>query len=466
MLRVLRDSFATFALRRRFQRLAGERALALLEASSCSPCPVPRETPSDGRWVQVGGLPGNDERPLDQLDKAELRRLARHLVATNPHARNCLRLLGAYVVGPDMRTGFIDRRTANGQSEASRRAAALWRRFLAGNCGHFSYSEFATRTWRDGEAFVRLFPQASWPPAVRFIDPERIGATPGTDSADGIVTDPDDAETVKAYLHVNAAGELVEEIPAAELLHAKINADSNEARGTSLFATMIGPLQRYERWLETELVARKVAASVVLWRKVMGGGRGSAGDDPNDTLYTTQLDPAKFQPGSVLTTDEQQELQFLNPQSELDDAAPLGRLLLLAAAAGAGMPEYMLTGDSSAANYSKSLVAEGPPVRLFVAEQHALADRLNRLWQMVAAEAVRLGLLTGDDVAALEPDWHLPSPAFRDRPRERYADVRLVAAGVLSRSEVARRENVDPATMRAELAAEARPLVPPKAPPT
>ena len=44
----------------------------------------------------------------------------------------------------------------------------------------------------------------------------------------------------------------------------------------------------------------------------------------------------------------------------------------------------------------------------------------------------------------------------RDRHRERLADVSLVKERILSRSEVARREDVDPVTMRNEIAEEQR----------
>lgn len=441
----LRDSFAAAALKARYGRLARERVLRLLEARA--------EVESEGRWDLVGGA----ERRFDAQTRADVRTRARRLVAENPHARNVLRLMEVYVVGADCRVTALPCEPV-GHDEAARAADRLWRRFLEGNGGHFSYREFARRTWRDGECFVRLFPRREWPPAVRFVDPEAVGPTAEHPDTQGIVTDPEDAERPVAYLVIDPAnGGLVEAVPAGEMLHTKINADSNEARGTSLFAPLLGPLTQYERWLETELAARKLQASVVLWRKVADGTSGGFGSSADRDLSLEPARAERFTPGSILTTSASTDLQFLQPPSHMDEAATLGRMLLLSAAAGAGLPEYMLTGDASNANYASTMVSEGPAVKLFQSEQRFFAAELSRLWRWVMSEAVRLGLLPNDFCKSVEPDWAFPTVVARDRPRERYADVRLVQAGVLSRSEVARRENVDPATMRAELASEGGP---------
>ncbi len=444
MLTLLKDALAAATLKARYHRLARERVLRLLESQTAV------EGPDDGRWEPVGSA----ARPFDAGAKADLRTRVRQLVAENPHARNVLRLMEVYVVGADCRVTALPCRPV-GHDETARAADRLWRRFLQANGPHFSYREFARRTWRDGECFVRLFPRPSWPPSVRFIDPETVAATAEHPESQGVVTDLDDAETPLAYLVVDPrGGGSLDEVPATEILHTKINADSNEPRGASLFAPLVAPLTQYERWLETELVARKLQSSIVLWRKVADGTSGGFGSPADRDLGLEPARPERFLPGSILTTSESTDLQFLQPPSHIDDAATLGRMMLLAAAAGAGLPEYMLTGDASNANYSSTMVSEGPAVKLFQSEQRFFATELSRLWRWVMSEAVRLGLLPGDFCESVEPDWAFPIVVARDRPRERYADVRLVRAGVLSRSEVARRENVDPLTMFAELKAE------------
>lgn len=369
MLTLLKDAFAAASLKARYQRLARERVLRLLESRSSF------ESFNDGTWHPLGG----QSRPLDAETKADLRTQARRLVAENPHARNVLRLMEAYVVGPDCRVSTMPSDMGTDR-DVARTADRLWRTFLAANCRHFSYREYARRTWRDGECFLRFFVRPVWPPAVRFLDPESIGATAEHPDAQGIVTEPDDVESPIAYLQIDAAtGTLLEAIPAEEVLHTKINADSNELRGTTLFAPLVEPLKQYERWLEVELVARKLQASIVLWRKVADGPVASFGSSADDDL---ELEPAaseRFAPGSILTTSSSTDLQFLQPPSHIRDAVPLGRMMLLSAAAGAGLPEYMLTGDASNANYASTMVAEGPAVKLFQSEQRFFAVELSRL---------------------------------------------------------------------------------------
>ena len=162
-----------------------------------------------------------------------------------------------------------------------------------------------------------------------------------------------------------------------------------------------------------------------------------------------------FAPGSILTTPDTTDLEFLAPKSSFAEASKLGRAMLLGAAAGAGLPEFMLTADASNANYASTMAAEGPAVKRFAAEQRFFAAALSRLWRMLAADAVTRGAVSEADAAGLVPEFTFAELAHRDRPAERGADVKLVAAGVLSRAELARREGVDPRRMRRELGEEA-----------
>ena len=240
----------------------------------------------------------------------------------------------------------------------------------------------------------------------------------------------------------------------------------------SLLAPAVGVLERHAAWLDTELTARRLQASVVLWRRVAGGPAADFDGDPAAGLRFTAAGGSstggfagagavgfagtgRIAPGSILTTPETTDLEFLSPKSSFREASQLGRALLLEASAAVGLPEFMLTADASNANYASTLAAESPAVKRFAAEQRFLADALTRLWDRVQADAARRGLLPPDVRRRVRPDWTFPDVAFRDRAKERTADVALVDAGVLSRAEVARREGVEPADMRRESAEEA-----------
>ncbi|HSG71315.1 MAG TPA: phage portal protein, partial [Planctomycetaceae bacterium] len=321
--------------------------------------------------------------------------------------------------------------------------------------------EFARRTWRDGECFLRLFPQSDAIPTVRFVDPEQIGPTREEPDSQGILTDNDDVETPLAYLLIDPeTGELAEEIPATEIMHTRIGVDSNQKRGLSVFASTIDMLSCFDRWLDTEMTARKLQASIVLWRKIQGSPtqardfaeNAAAASQPSYRgSVSDNTARERYRPGSILTTSSGTELQFLQPNTNFGDAVPLGRLLLLSIAAGSGLPEFMLTSDASNANYASTMVAEGPAVKLFQSEQHFFAEEFEQLWRWVMQQAIGAGELPDDFFQQVKADWSFPELVNRDRPREREADAKLVERRVLSRAEVARRDKANPEVMRREI---------------
>ncbi|MFH5806010.1 phage portal protein [Alienimonas sp. DA493] len=464
MFTLFKDTLAAAALKAKGDRLARERAVALLEgAGRPSAYSLNDAAPTaDAGWAEVGTGGASRSAP-GRRSAAEIRTAARELAAENPYAKNALRVLEAYVVGPGATLSHARRPAASGVNPGDTDSPAgdtelraVWSRFWEANGPHVTLNELAVRTWRDGECFVRFFPRAGDVPAARFLDPEEIGPTRERPESLGVLTDPADAVTPVAYLRIDPTnGEHVETIPAAEVLHVKAGADDAEVRGVSVLAPLIAPLTRHAEWLETELTARRVQASVVLWRKVQGNVSaygdtdGTAGD-----LAGARADRGVFAPGSILTTPDTTNLEFLAPKTSFAEASRIGRALLLGAAAGVGLPEFMLTADASNANYASTMAAEGPAVKRFAAEQRFFAAALARLWALLARDAVARGVVSEAAVAGLAPEFTFADLAHRDRPAERTADVRLVRAGVLSRAELARREGVDPQRMRREIGAE------------
>ncbi|GIX05588.1 MAG: phage portal protein [Planctomycetaceae bacterium] len=442
----LRDCWHTLRLRATFRRRVHEQLLTWLDHQAAL-------VPEEGGW-----WPLHDRSASPVLDRLrdEGRQQARRLILTNPYACNLLRLLEIYVAGPGLQISAAAAEQAPHQPDLQRACDRCWHQFLQANQAHFSLRETARRTWRDGECFLRLFAHPQQPPTVRYIDPEWIGGGTQPSQEDGIVTADDDIETITGYwLRDPTTRQLLELIPADQMLHLKYGVDSNQPRGITLFAPVLSALRGYERWLEVELHARKLQASIVLWRKVQG----------SPLQMMTAADQAasrgrgagrgwlleRYLPGSIVTTSAGTELQFLQPHTNFGDAVPLGRLILLGIAAGAGLPEFMLTADASNANYASTRMAEGPAVKLFESEQQFFARALEPLWRWVLRQAAHRGELPADVLQRVVPHWTFPQLVNRDRARERQVDVQLVQSGILSRAEVARRDHVDPAIMQAEL---------------
>ena len=449
----IRDKLAALRLKARHERLVQEQLVALTETND----PV---TEDSGRWQAVGeaGAVMSDGKRQD------LRSRARLLVSQNPHARNILRLMESYVTGAGLRLSHQSREDIpthelDAGSDLARLANRLWKDFLTANVTHYSFQEHARRAWRDGECFIHRYSDYCWPPEVRFVDPETIGSCPGFPASQGILTDPHDVETPSEYLRIDPLnGELAERIPAGEILHTRLGVDSNEKRGVTLLAPILNSLDCYEKWIETELHARKLQSSIVLWRKVQGSPQQvQASATPHSTSGATGMRPERFQPGSILTTNQATEIKFLQPDTNFGDAVPLGRMLLLSVAAGVGLPEFMLTSDASNSNYASTMVAEGPAVKFFQSEQLFFTQEFTRLWKWVMQVAIDQEQLPDDFFERVEPSWTFPQLVTRDRPRERAADAQLVELGVLSRAEVARRDGVEPDRMRAERDDESHP---------
>lgn len=443
----VRDKWNAARLRARYQRLAQERVIHLMEATG------PQAVAEDpGQWM----LLGDSKDEISGTSRSELRHQARKLVKQNPHARNVLRLLEGYVVGASLNFKHISQEKT-GENVVPKIADTLWAEFLRHNRTHFSFREFSRRTWRDGECFLRKFSLLKWPVEVRFIDPENIDATLDEPDTQGIITSTHDVETPMQYLRLDSAtGELAERIPAEEILHTKIGVDSNQKRGVTFFSTILESLNQFESWLNTELTARRLQASIVLWRKVQGSPSQAAtfADKNKWNRPENPLDPVrqeKFRAGTILTTSQGTDMQFLQPNTNFGDAVSLGRMLLLCSAAGAGLPEFMLTSDASNANFSSTMVAEGPAVKLLQSEQQFFKVEFEAIWRWVMSEAIAHKLLPPDFFERVSLDWKFPELIHRDRPKERTTDAKLVQAGVLSRAEVARRDKADPDLMRSEI---------------
>lgn len=454
MLQFFRDKLSTVQLRARYEKVVHEKLLALTESKLSQPV---AEEP--GGWSLIGGVKSIGS----ESHRTSLRDEARKLVRENPYACNVLRLLEAYVTGPGLQLShqWVEATgQPQGKDELISTANRVWNQFLSANSRHYSFREHARRVWRDGECFIRLFLQDDWPPSVRFVDPESIAATPDAPDSQGIVTQPHDVETPIEYLRIDNSGSgQYERIPASQLLQTRMGVDSNEKRGQSLFASIIEPLQCYTRLMETELLARKLQSSIVLWRKVQGSPQAAesfANQAAGGISNYGGMRREKFSPGTVITTNHGTDIQFLQPNTNFGDAAKLGRMLLLSVAAGAGLPEFMLTSDASNANFASTMVAEGPAVKFFQSQQQFFADEFTRLWKWVMQVSIANGQLPPDFFEVVTVNWSFPPLINRDRPRERLADARLVESGILSRAEVARRDGVDPDLMQAERKTEIR----------
>ena len=461
----LREWYGRHAVEQRLARRRCETALRLLETVG------PRQIAEDAdaaAWKLLGGW---SKEPDDQ-DRQCARDQARRLVDENPYARNAMTLYRNYVIGVGMKQRVKAKPQCGAELAEGLRPSrvafiqSLWEEFLEANdweAGNRKDWEFCQRTWRDGECFLRLFRQPTWPPRVHFVDPEQVAADPQTGlPTHGIATTPGNVEEPISY-RVAGDAQSVEIVEGGLMLHTKIGVDGNVKRGASLFLPVIDTLKRFQSWLDVELIQRKVASSIVLVRKHhqnYPGGLAGFADEAACTpgAYASGLANGasglasrklKLQPGTIIDA-QGFDLQFLSPNTHFDDASLLGRMLLLTISAGLGLPEFMLASDASNANYSSTLVAEAPAVRCFATWQSFFIGQWRKLFAMVSREAVRLGLLTAAEARQVELELTPQPLAVRNRLEEAQASAIYFDRGALSRQELARRDFADPEQMDCE----------------
>jgi hypothetical protein len=156
----------------------------------------------------------------------------------------------------------------------------------------------------------------------------------------------------------------------------------------------------------------------------------------------------RFEPGTILDVAADAEYDF--PARGLDASRYVQVLqaILRAVASRLVMPEFMLTSDASNANYSSTLVAEGPAVKMFERLQHDLiADDLDVMWRVLRGAAAA-GKLDAEALALIDIEVEPPKIAVRDRLQEAQVDEILVRNGAMSVARMAMRHGLDPEVER------------------
>ncbi len=318
--------------------------------------------------------------------------------------------------------------------------------------------EIVWRKDRDGECFLRFFPDstpddegvATADLRIRFVEPGQV-STPPDKQADnqtfGIVTDLDDVETVEGYY---IDGELV---PADEIQHRKENVDANVKRGMPLFYPVEKNLRRTEKVLRNMTVVASIQSAIALIRKHDGAGAGEAAttnwvqghanySQTHGTQPTTYHE--KFAAGTILDAPSNTEYDF--PTAAIDSSKYVGIIQaeLRAIACRLVMPEFMLTSDASNANYSSTMVAEGPAVKMFERWQADMVEDDKEVMDRVLALAVEAQELTQEQVDQIDIDVTLPTLTTRDRLQETQADQIMVNGKAMSIPTWQQRNDLDP----------------------
>lgn len=371
-----------------------------------------------------------------------IRRRARASVANNPWAGNGVGALTGNIVGAGITP------TAQHPDEQTRRAMTAAFNTWSAICDADGLTDFfglqaaATRAMIvDGEAFVRLI----WTDAglkLQLVPAELVDLAHTVELGSGA--------RIIAGIEFDAAGERVAyhvrpmdptsvfethlppiRIPAADMLHLFRPMGPGQVRGVSWLAPVLIRADELDQLEDALLVGVKVAA--------MHAGflvdQNNSGGTPYDGVTTGSILESGLEPGVLKVLPGGFDIRFSTPQ-QAQQTVDFAKLQLRGIAAGLGVPEYMLTGDLSGANYSSLRAGLIEFRRRVEAVQfHTLIPQLLRpIWNRFVTVQMLTGQLDAADLdAAKACEWIPPAEQWVDPEKDVNATTKMIAAGLTSR---------------------------------
>jgi len=351
-------------------------------------------------WTEVGlqgGMSAGTRHPVSERDLTTARNVGRILSQSNGFAIGAIEARISYIVG----TGLAWRAVAkekNIPKEATQKVNNAIKEFSFANNFTIIEQELVTRIDRDGEAFVRTFPNRSRPLDVRFVEPEDV-VTPeddeSGDSAFGIKVAFDDVRTVVGYWVVmgdeRGRPTLIPSMHQMgnlpQMLHLKANVDMNSRRGWPTLWAVRRNFSRAEKLLRNMSYVAALQAGIAMIRKHDSATLSQVQsfiDTNSDLLVTDNLTGkerrhTKMMPGTVFDigpgTTYEAPVSSVNAEQNI----PILQADLREIAAMLQMPEFMLTANAQNANLASSLVAEGPATKGFERLQQSRGNFLKSI---------------------------------------------------------------------------------------
>lgn len=339
-----------------------------------------------------------------QANQLEVVRKAREFDRWDAHAHGILSTMVNYIMGKGL--------SLQPKSDDPM-TWYVWRDFSTSERNKWIIKQFeiVRRVFRDGEVFIRFFKQddegnVSGKTTIRFLDPLLVrhptegtvaDKEPNASIKNGVVTDPEDVEDVIAYQYMDRVDRTkFETIPADEVHHIKINADSDQKRGEPGIQTLLQYFRHYGQWLENRIILNKMRSAIVLVKEVQG--TPTEVSNLSKTLPIASRQAANetkqknFRGGSIITAGPGVKYNMLSANINASDVKEDGRNIILAMAAGMNMPEYIF-GDASNANYASTMVAESPFVKMVQFWQTFFEYHFGQIFRKVIEIAVEGSLL-------------------------------------------------------------------------
>jgi hypothetical protein len=302
------------------------------------------------------------------------------------------------------------------------------------------------RAVRDGEVFWRHFDQRDGRTLVRFIEPEQIRQPLGSPPhwLFGIETDPDDIEMPLTYAVSYGNPEDWEPVPAGDVCHLKRNVDECVKRGLSDFFSTGDALDGTWKMLRNMVATGGVQAAIAWIEQFSQATQASvqshvqAVRDQGRTYYPQaitgrEVNYQRFEPGTVVKTGPGREYKPAPLAANTTQHIGIVQAALRSIGARWRMPEYMISGDASNANFASTLVAGSPFVNAVEGEQPDFGDFFLRSRWIAVRNAARAGR------------FHVGGRVFSEREVQEYVDIHVTppAVAIANKAEEAAIDHAD-----------------------
>jgi len=373
----------------------------------------------------------------NETELTRLRNTVRVLVETSSLAKGVLKQLLNFVVGDGYKYHAAAESDTDAPPELVAEVQAVIDEFTDANEWCELEQELFRRSRRDGEYFLRYFPDRDGATQVRVVEPEHVKQPPDTTFEEwgwGIRTDPEDIQTVLEYHVQTDSAKPGEFVPADEIQHVKVNVDRNIKRGMSDFYCCTESLDGVRKLLRNLREGAAIQAAIAgIWQYETAGSaavgalvtdlRDKGRQYPNDPIKGRPTNYQKIEPGTFIHTPKGRV--FLPPPMASQNALnhiSTEQAVLRAVGAAWCMPEFMISGDASNNNYSSILVSGSPFVREIKTAQSFYKRRdLATMWTVIyyAHQAGRFKGYTYEEVMALvDVQCEAPTPEIANRLEE------------------------------------------------
>jgi lambda family phage portal protein len=238
-------------------------------------------------------------------------------------------------------------------------------------------------------------------------------------------------------------------IDAGDVLHVMQPVGAGQVRGLPWLTPAVLPASELDQLADALLVSAKVAAmhaGFVVDLTNMGGAAQAFPDADG-------LDDLSLEPGTMRVLPGGTDVRFSSPE-QLKDAPAFVRMNLLSLAAALGLPEHMLSGDLTNANYS-SLRAGLLPFRARVEQTQygVLVPQLLRpIWRRWLATEILAGRL--DLSPELRAEWIMPRHMQVDPSKDMAAVREALSLGLMSRTQAIQEQGWNADDLDREIAAD------------